>query len=677
MENASHTPNLSSFLQEHFLSMALESIAEAVSITDDKNVILYVNKAFTKIYGYTREELIGQPVNFLRRDPFEETVDFILDKTKEGGWKGEIINVRKNGEEFPVFLSTSIIRDADGEYLGLIGVATDISERKKADEAYRVLVDHSIQGLLLLTENNILFSNVRAAEILGSDEETLRQWNKDEFILLFHPLERKAVQEMFQRSSQPAETTLNGEFRIITAEGEQKWIQLSSSRISFMKRHALQLAFIDITNRKFAEVGFNRIHHQFEKQNLVFEELLRSDFTDYKRSLSRVMVAAANTMDCELASIWLYNEDETALECIDQYNAKSDRHDSGIILESSSNPEYFKALNSERIISVPDVYEDKRTIGFSEYFKEAGIISLLDVRIGYGSGFSGVICFEECRSKRFWQEDEIAFAVRVVDVVSFLLESNKRNNTEIALRESEKKLLELVDTKDRFFSIIAHDLKNPFNAIIGFTELLHHDYDRYSDKEKKVILRNIHDSAHNTFKLLENLLEWAVVQTGEAKVRPESIDIFTLVSDTVRLLKPQADIKKVQIIFDIKNGTEAWVDGEMIKTVLRNLLSNAIHYSNPGGKITITIDTVNKHGKKYVSVIIADQGVGITKENLKRLFKVGEKFHTDGTSGEKGTGLGLILCHEFITVNQGEIWAESEEGKGSEFCFILPVSPYV
>ncbi|MHC1707115.1 MAG: PAS domain S-box protein [Bacteroidales bacterium] len=675
MQDPSKENNSKFYLQDHILSMALESIAECVSITDENNIILYVNRAFIKTYGYDSNEILGQHINFVRKEPFEQTMDVILEKTKMGGWKGEVINVRKNGEEFPVLLSTSIITDFDGSYLGLIGIASDITEMKKAEETYRVLVDHSIQGLLLLVENNLVFSNLMAEEILGYSSAILSKWSFEDFVKIFHPLERKEIKELFRRISVSEESLLNSEYRIITSDQEQKWIQLSVSKITYLQKYAVQIAFIDVTTRKSAELGFLRIHNQVHKQNLVFEELLRSDLSDYSGSLEKVVATAAETMNVDLVSIWHFSQDETRLECIERFNRITGRHDKGVILDYLSNPDYFDALKSERLLAVSDVYIDKRTKGFNDYFKELNIKSLLDVKIGYGTGFSGVVCIEECRNHRFWQEDEIAFAMRMVDVISFLLEANKRSDTEIALRESEKKLLEVIDTKNRFFSILAHDLKNPYNAIVGFSELLNFNYDKYSDEEKKVILGNISNSAHNTYKLLENLLHWSEIQTGSITFRPDFYDVSTLINETIRLLKPQADLKSILIFSEVNFNTEVFVDSDMIKTVFRNIISNAIHYSFPSSKVKITAHKLIRNNRDFVQIVFSDQGVGINKGNLNKLFKIQEKFHSDGTSGEKGTGLGLILSKDFIEVNEGFIQVESTLGKGTDFVIFLPSSP--
>jgi len=243
-----------------------------------------------------------------------------------------------------------------------------------------------------------------------------------------------------------------------------------------------------------------------------------------------------------------------------------------------------------------------------------------------------------------------------------------RRQSEEALKISENQLRESNIAKDKFFSIIAHDLRGPFNAIIGFSDLLYSDYDDLEEAEKKTMLRNIHEASLGTFKLLENLLEWSRIQTGRTIPTPENIDISTIANNSLGFLKPQAEKKNIKLFSGIHFGTIAFCDENMITTVIRNLIANAIKFTNTGGSVRIWATLK----EEIVEVIVADNGVGISTENISKLFRLDESVKTRGTYGEQGTGLGLLLCKEFIELNNGTIWAESEPGKGSQFKFTLP-----
>ncbi|MCD4745167.1 MAG: tetratricopeptide repeat-containing sensor histidine kinase [Bacteroidales bacterium] len=248
-------------------------------------------------------------------------------------------------------------------------------------------------------------------------------------------------------------------------------------------------------------------------------------------------------------------------------------------------------------------------------------------------------------------------------------QKEKSEKTFQELRISEQKLREVNATKDKFFSIIAHDLKNPFNAIIGFSNLLYEDFNKFNENEKKSFIKNIKDASESTFKLLQNLLDWSRTQTGKIEINPEIIDISTIVNDNISILKTNADTKNIKILSEVSFNTMAYADENMIKTVLRNLLSNAIKFTPKSGEVKIFADPFNN----FIEVCISDTGIGISKENIENLFRIDKQFKTKGTVDEPGSGLGLILCKEFIEKNGGEIWAESELGKGSKFKFTLPV----
>ena len=236
------------------------------------------------------------------------------------------------------------------------------------------------------------------------------------------------------------------------------------------------------------------------------------------------------------------------------------------------------------------------------------------------------------------------------------------------LEQSEEKLRRLNATKDKFFSIVAHDLKNPFNAIMGFSNLLSEAYDNFDEKQRKTFIRNISEASENTYKLLQNLLEWSRTQTGSIEYKPDAIDLNEIIAGNISVFKSSASNKDISISMTVPPNTMAFADENMTKTVLRNLLSNAIKFTRPGGKVNISATRTGN----YVEICVADNGIGISKENQKKLFKIDEQFKSYGTANEQGSGLGLLLCKEFVEKNGGTIWVESKYGMGSKFKFTLP-----
>ncbi|MFH1161364.1 MAG: GAF domain-containing sensor histidine kinase [bacterium] len=250
-----------------------------------------------------------------------------------------------------------------------------------------------------------------------------------------------------------------------------------------------------------------------------------------------------------------------------------------------------------------------------------------------------------------------------------------------SLKEAEKRvkiysqeLEEANIAKDKFFSIIAHDLKGPFNSILGFSDILYTEYNEYSDEERKHFIRNISSSAHNTFRLLENLLEWSRAQTNRLDFRQEVLELSSIINDIILLLRGQAEVKDVHMFSAVDFNTRVFADENMVKTVIRNLLSNAIKFSKRGGNIRIMERQINdpETGQETIEILVKDEGVGMSRSVVDQLFRIDQMIKTLGTDNEKGTGLGLILCKELVSRNKGRIWAESNPGKGSVLHFTLP-----
>lgn len=243
-----------------------------------------------------------------------------------------------------------------------------------------------------------------------------------------------------------------------------------------------------------------------------------------------------------------------------------------------------------------------------------------------------------------------------------LREANER------LRDSEYTQRELNATKDKFFSIIAHDLKNPFQALFGISEVLYRNIDTMDKEEIKEYCRTIYESSNNLYNLLENLLQWSRTQLGNLKLNPQSLNIKEVSDEIVELLRINLEEKDIQVKNKIDDVVTAYVDRNVFGTIVRNLLSNAIKFTEEKGVVTIHAET--EPDKTIVS--ISDTGQGIPEDHLANLFRVKSNQYTKGTSNEQGTGLGLILCKELVEQSKGKIWAESTVGQGSTFKFTLP-----
>ncbi|MBL1212573.1 MAG: PAS domain S-box protein [Ignavibacteriae bacterium] len=241
---------------------------------------------------------------------------------------------------------------------------------------------------------------------------------------------------------------------------------------------------------------------------------------------------------------------------------------------------------------------------------------------------------------------------------------------ESSFRKYSEELEELNANKDKFFSVIAHDLRSPFISLLGYTEILNEDIDELSPDETKLFASNIHESSQNLFSLLENLLEWSRIQSGKIKFSPVNINLQKLVVETIGLFSENAQRKNIFLNLVDSPLTEVFADLNMIESVLRNLVSNAIKFTNEGGTIKILYTEENG----FCKISIEDNGCGIPEESIDKIFSIGDHISTNGTNDEKGTGLGLILCKEFVQKNGGTIWVESKVDVGSKFIFTIPLN---
>lgn len=251
----------------------------------------------------------------------------------------------------------------------------------------------------------------------------------------------------------------------------------------------------------------------------------------------------------------------------------------------------------------------------------------------------------------------------------------RRVNTQLEVKHSKDiikeqniRLEELNKTKDRLFSIIAHDLLNPFNTLIGFAEMLDSNYEELDDATKKEFISYILSASEMGHGLLSNLLHWSRSQTGRLLFSPEKIDLHKIWAANEEYLNTFAKRKEINIKSEITQNTFIVADENMVVTILRNLVSNAIKFTSYGGTIKLT--SKQRDDMYFISVI--DNGIGIPKEAISKLFKMEPEFVRNGTNNEKGTGLGLIVCKELIEKHNGKLYIESEENKGSSFSFTLP-----
>jgi len=239
------------------------------------------------------------------------------------------------------------------------------------------------------------------------------------------------------------------------------------------------------------------------------------------------------------------------------------------------------------------------------------------------------------------------------------------------LSKSELELETLNKNKDRFFSIISHDLRSPFNSLLGLTSLILNDFDKYSKEEIKDSVYNLHQVSESLYHLIEDLLDWSRIQFNKIDFQPEILNLYDVVQKVTKILRSVAKDKNITLVNIVPQNCTTKADEHMITTIIRNLIGNAIKFTPKYGLVKIS---AGFHLDDLI-VSVEDTGVGMNGEAIANLFKVGKKVSRFGTEGESGTGLGLIICKEFVETHGGIIWAESEIEKGSKFIFRIPIEP--
>lgn len=494
-----------------------------------------------------------------------------------------------------------------------------LTSLKKSETKYRNLVENSPTGILYIdAKGNVIEVNKQLLKILGSpgEEET-----KIINCLEFEPLKRIGLTDEILESIESGEIIFNEKHY------QTKWKKNINVKYSITpikspggKVNSLIINFEDISEAKESE----RLKYESEEKYRILVE----------NSLQAMVIIQDNRL--------IFGNSQ--FEKLTHYKLEELSEKGGAWLKFLIYPYDFR----RSIRNVIDAVHGKEKTVKHEYR-----IVRKDGKIRWIDTLGSVINYQGKR----------AILLVAVDIT-------ERKLSEDVLIKSEKKLKEANAMKDKFFSIVAHDLKNPFSSILGFSNLLYEAYDNFEEKQRKAFIKNICESAENTFKLLQNLLEWSRTQTGNIEYSPKTIDINHLVNENLGIFKSSLLNKKITAQADIPPESKAFADENMINTVLRNLISNAIKFTNIEGSIKIS--AINNGN--LITINVRDNGTGIEEENISKLFRIDDQFRASGTLNETGSGLGLLLCKEFVEKNHGEIKAESSRGEGSVFSFTLPLN---
>jgi len=592
---------------------------EAIFISEN-GYYIDVNKAACELFGYSHDEMIGRfgPEIFA-----EESREMVKQRTLSGYEEPyEAVALKKNNEIFYVE-----IRGKMFEYMGRqvrVAAVRDITERKKAiqalresEEKYRNLFETSPDPIIIHSDAIIIAANKAALDFIGSSD--INEIIGKNALTIVHQDYKTIAIERINALKSNEEVGLVEE-KFITFKNEIRDVEVAAIPVNYDGNNAIQVVFRDITLRKNAERALKVSEEKFKNiADTAFDGII---LVDQSGAIEFWNKAAEN--------IFGYSFEEISGKKLHNFIIPTKEFELRKEIFEKLEEINFKDFNGKTFTSEA-VKKDNKIIPV-----EVSITSFL--------------------SKGKWN------AVGIVKDIS------KRVEYEKSIRESEQKLRELNATKDKFFSIIAHDLKNPFNQLIGFTDLLLLNIRDYSIDEIEEFTRLLNKSSKNGYRLLENLLEWSRTQTNKKPFNPENIFLKDLLLKNIELLNNSAESKNISLKINIDSQLSVYADNNMLLTILRNLISNALKFTKYNGNVEIF---AVKHSEK-VEISVKDNGVGMEAEDIAKLFRIDEHHSTKGTNNEGGTGIGLILCKEFVEMHSGKIWVESKINEGSTFYFTLP-----
>lgn len=442
----------------------------------------------------------------------------------------------------------------------------------------------------------------------------------------------------------------------------------------------------------FKQNNFKKAIQTYEKANIINEKInyskgisnvlsLISDINyenkDYKKALNNInkSLEIDEKIENRAGIITSYNKLGLIYLKLHKYDSAKEAFDLALSLAFESGhldqemlsylylSDYYSALNQNK--NALEFFKKYNTIKDSIY-SQGNMGRFADLQTLFATNRSEIenkllkneIDFEKRTNNYLILISFIVF-ILILLLVSKYKAQNKTNSL----------LKELNSSKDKFFSILAHDLKNPFQALMGYTDMLHDDFDEFSMDEIKSSINSLKNISHNVYNLLEGLLDWSRAQTGRMEYNPTIFKLSEESKSVVELYKQTAISKNINLSTEIDDSINIYADRNMIKTIIRNLVANGLKFTNENGSVKILAEK----SKTEIKVIVEDIGIGMSQEIVANLFRIDIHHTTLGTEGEVGTGVGLMLCYELIKHNKGKIWAESELGKGSKFIFTLPV----
>jgi len=624
------------------LQVTLSSIGDAVIATDTQGAVVYLNPAATALTGWSAAEAKGQPLREVfkiisesTRQPVEDPVTKVLREGLIVGLANHTLLINKSGKEIPVADSGAPIRDEGRQIMGVVLVFRDATEERRMEElqaSLQTALDAAEMGTWDLDRRHDKAArSLRHDQIFGYDH-LLPDWSYERFIQHVLPEDRDYVAEQFRQAEQT--DTLYFEARIRRADGAERWIAARGRVYRGEQAQPIRLAGVvaDITGRKQAEEARSRLAAIVETaEDAIISKSLEGTITSWNQAAERLLG---------------YTADEIIGQPIT------------LLIPARLQSEEDAILARLRRGELIEHFETVRVSKGGREFPVSLSISPVKDRNGKITGASKILRDISARKR---MEEELRAA---------------RQNLEKAVAERTRELIEAnerlkeVDRiKSEFLSTMSHELRTPLNSIIGFTEIVKGGLAGSVNPEQSHMLTMAYNSGKHLLHLINGLLDLARIESGKVEPALEWLEARAVIAEAVDTIKPLADRKSLRIETDLQLPPRFCTDRKMLFQTVLNLLTNAVKFTERG---SIKVDASIRDHKFVLSVV--DTGIGIKAEQMGTLFEAFRQIDGSARRRYEGTGLGLYLCKKLVTLLGGEIWAESEFGKGSRFTFTLPVA---
>ncbi len=600
---------------EHWLSSTLKSIGDALIATDSNGTVKLLNHVAEEITGWQHQDALGKNIEEVfivkNKDNGELLKNPVNITLHEGIIIGETykIIISKNGSEIPIDFSAAPINFGNNGTAGAVLVFRNITERIKANE----IIEQQQKFLRTIIDTDPNYITVKNAE--GKFELTNKATAKafettpDEMLgrydeEYFREDEIKNLRKTDKQALDVLEEIYIPEEKLIDSKGKIHLLQTFKRAIDSQKGNS----------KLVLSVG--------------------TDITDLKNTEKALRDSEKRI--------------KTLLKVIPDIVLRFDNNGNLLDYHAQKQNSLLKNIGDMIGKNIYEILEKNLAEKITVLSKEAFTTNQIQA-------------FEfETRNDVFYYDVRITnnskdeYIIIIKDITY--------------LKRAQVELKALNDSKDKFFSIIAHDLRSPFSSLLSLTDFIANENDDLTTEEIKSASKSISSSAKVIFNLLENLLQWSKVQTGRIDFNPENIDLYEIIKQLLPIYTSNIDNKNITLLLNITESLNVFADSNMVEIILRNLISNAIKFTRLSGKILID----SKETEKYIEINIIDNGVGIRPDLLDKIFKIDENISTLGTQNERGSGLGLILCKEFIELNGGKLKVISKVGEGSNFSFSLP-----